>query len=294
MKANKKIDWKQGMIITPETFIESDNYQEFHDEINRKLIIQKSYGLLPNSKFFIEANIVDSKLEIKRIYCEAITKNGGLIFIDKNYSIPLTNLASGEFYVAAKMKESSRFEVNEIPYIQSEYDFELIQIKSGTECLDDQLFPIMKISTLSGSQEILDYIPPCISISSCGILIDLQDAIKKISNEIIVLIGKKNYEPYLLYNLTMLFLELNNYSKNETPYILVLQLKKIIKTILLCNPDIDDSAETFIQRSYDHNDIKKKLDQAFLFLQKYKEVLCFVEMAPPKEPDKEEEDVIII
>ncbi len=294
MKANKRIDWKQGMLITPDTFIESDNYHQLHHEINRKLIIQKSYGLLPDSNFVIESEITSSTLEIKKIYCEAIIKNGKLILIDKKYSIPLPNIPSGEFYIAAKIAETSHFETNEIPYLQTEYDFEIRPIKSGTELSDDNFFPIMKITNASGSWENMDYIPPCLTISSCRILIDLQEEIKKISNEIIVLITNKKYEPYLLYNLTMLFLELNNYTKSETPFVMVLLLKKIFKTILICHPDLDNCVDIFIQKEYDHDDIKKRLDQAFQFLQKYKEVLCFVEMEPPKDPDKEEEDVIII
>jgi hypothetical protein len=294
MKANKRIDWKQGMLITPETFIESDNYHQFHHEINRKLIIQNSYGLLPHSNFLIESVISDSNLEIKKIYCEAILKNGILILIDKSSSIPLPNLPTAVYYVFAKIAESLHFIRDEIPFIQTEYEFEIRSIKSVEELTDDNLFPILKITNESGSWEILDYIPPCITISSCRILVNLQDEIKRIANEIIVLISNKTYEPYLLYNLTMLFLELNNYSNNETPFVMVLLLKKIFKTILYCHPDLDNSAESFIQKEYDHNDIKKKLDQAFLFLEKYKEVLCFVQIDPPKAPEKEEEDVIMI
>jgi len=280
------------MIITPETFTESDMYHDFHHGINRKLIIQNSYGLLPDSNFDIDCIIINAVLEIKKIFCEAILKSGLLILLDKKYSIPLPNLPTAEYYVAAKITQPSHFETNEIPYIQTEYDFEIKPAKAWTEQSAYNLFPIMKITNASGSWEIMDYIPPCLTISSCGILINLQEEIKKISNEIIVLMNSKTYEPYLIYNLTLLFLELNNYTKNEPPFVMVLLLKKIFKTIIICHPGLDDSAEIFILQEYDHNDIKKKLDQAFSFLQSFKEVLCFVEIEPPK--PEEDEDIIII
>lgn len=287
MKANNRLAWKQGMLITPEILIESDNYQQFHHMTNRKLIIRSSYGLLPKVKFAIDSDIIDSDMEIKDIYCEAVTQNGNIMLLDKKCVISLPSLPVGKYYITVKNSDPSYFETNEIPYCRNEYDYE---VKSWVELSNGSFFPIMKMQNEAGYWERIDYIPPCFAISSCRILKNKYDEIIRILNEIQGIIDRRNYEPYLTYSLAMLILELNNYTQNETPFEMVLLLKKILKTILLMQADLDNDLENFIQTEYDHNDVLVLIDSAIDHIQKIENALS--QEKPEEKPQEEEKKEI--
>jgi hypothetical protein len=289
MKTIKRLDWKRGMEVMPSTFIASDNFQQFNHDINRKLITQKSYGLLPKVKFDIQSVIVDAILEIQEIYCEAITKNGVLIQLFEKFTIPLPSLLTGEHYIVAQIKDISHVEINEIPYLQVEYYYE---VKQWAELSDGNVFPIIKIKKDGEYWEKVEYIPPCYTISSCRILLNKHEEIRKLLNEIFETIDKKKYQPYLVYGLSLHLLELNNYTNNETPYELVLLLKKIIKTLLEFEPDFDGNTDKYLQSEFEHNDVLNTLNQALLRVQNFLNFLTQQKL--PIEDIIEEKDTSVI
>ncbi|MFZ4398525.1 MAG: hypothetical protein ACOYO1_00710 [Bacteroidales bacterium] len=285
MIINKRIDWKQGMEITPYTFIEADYYEQFNHDINRKLASIKSYGLLPKVKFNINSDIINSSIEIHEINCEAITRNGLFFQIFEKFTFELPSLLKGEYYIVAKIKEYIQLEVNEVPYIQMEYDFEL---KELAELSDGNLFPLIKIRKENEYWEKVDYIPPSFALSCSRMLSNKHEEIKKLLNEISECIYNKKYESYLTYSFSMLLLEMNHYTKNETPYELVLLLKKFVKTFLFFEQNIGEKAINFIKKEFDNNDIFITLEEVTIIFYYFKEILgkeeIFEELPEKEEP----------
>lgn len=283
MKTNNKTNWKQGMEITPLTFIEADNYQQFHHEINRKLITQRSYGLLPKVKFDIKCDIIDSDLHILEIFCEAVTKNSELIQLSEEHKVTLPSLPSGTYYFAIKIGEPSCGEKSGVPYIQVKYDYE---VKSLVELSNGVFFPIIKLNNENSYWEQMEYIPPCFALSSNRLLLTKYDEIRKLINEIFDSIdkGKREFAPYLTYTLSLLILELNNFGNEEAPLGLIILLKKILKTLLLCGQDSEKIVEKFLQYEYEHDDILKMLEQALIILKYFNDYFHEEEVVPPEPP----------
>jgi len=279
MKANKKIDWQTGMEITSQTFIEAENFQQFHDDLNRKLVSLRSYGLIPKVKFTLDSTIIDFTLTIEEICCEAITKNGTLLNLHEGGIINLPSMYTGEYFVVAKIKEQKHIEINEIPYLETVYEYDL---KQWADLSDGNLFPLLKIKKENEYWEKVVYIPPCIAISSCRELINNSEEIRTLFNEINDNIGRKKYNSYLMYAFSILSIELNSFTKNETPSELILLLKKIIATLLLCEPDFDNTSKTFLQNEYDHYDISKAFEQLIILFNSFKDKLFQEEVVEEK------------
>lgn len=295
MKENMRIGWKQGMEVMPATLIAADSYQLFHHELNRKLLTQQSYGLFPRVKFDINCSITNNLLQIQEVHCDAITRNGQFIQLRGKYTVTLPQLPAGECYLVVKIKGFSPIEINEIPYSEVIYDLEFRQ---WAELSDGNVLPIIKILKEGEWWKMADYIPPCFTISSCRMLVNKHEEIRKLVNEISGHFTNKNYPVHIEYAFSLLLIELNYLTKNEIPYDLILLLKKIIKSFLACEPEMNsDDTDGFLKSDYDHNDIIKALDKAHSLLRKFLEILIMKEAKKeslPKPPGEPEEYVPII
>jgi hypothetical protein len=293
-----KIDWQKGMDITSKTFIELEEYHKFLHEIARNFITADSYGLFPKVKFEISTSINDSILTIDRIFCKAITKNGVIIITEEGSTINLpTTIHTGIFFITIKALREKKIVINDVPYLIPEYEYEF---KEKEDLTNHDLFPILKINRNFDQWEVLDYVPPCYCISSNRILIQKFEDIRTLCNSMLGIIEKK-YEDNKGNLLTLSFLELNSFTKNEKPSDLTRVLKKIVQCMLFCEDDFDIGASEFINNTHDHYDIWDSVNSAYGLLKKFEETLYLEkvekeveEPPPPPIVNSEEDDVIEI
>jgi len=105
--------------------------------------------------------------------------------------------------------------------------------------------------------EYIGDIPPCISINSHKDLLQKFDEIKKKTTEIIIEIkGQEKYKPIVL-PLSLLELELKNYSTFETPADLVLTVKKMALIFKSNTVETPEKTENLLNEAYCHTEIEK-------------------------------------
>ncbi len=249
MEKHHRIDWKKGMDITPEILIDSDNYHIAERYYLGLFFASRLYGILPGRKFCIEKDIDNNYLYIKRLECLAISCNGQIMNVRSdthfNKKLHLEKAASSGLYVV----------LTGDPYsLTPEYE---LTLKATGESIENGI-PVLKIYQSGQHWEIDDnYIPPSIALYSIDVLKQQYVNIKEKLDYIVEKLPK-NSKIYL--QITLLKLELDNYSMRESPQELTLLLKKIcwtlnwhIKTSKKINrlPNVKD----FIDEPYNHNEI---------------------------------------
>jgi uncharacterized membrane protein YvbJ len=100
-----KIFWKIGQEITPDTFIQADNYICSQQNLIRKLLAGKYYGLLPFEEagapsYTVKAKLNNTDLYIEQLACYGITEAGYFVQFEhdlittlpRQLSIPHSNV----------------------------------------------------------------------------------------------------------------------------------------------------------------------------------------------------------
>jgi len=282
MKNQQRINWKQGMEITPEIFIESDHYHIAERQMLSALLASRGYGIFPNSKFTIDYELHNNKIEIRIANCIALTKNGDVINIQQNTSfikeLPIDEVS--ECYAVLSLVHQAQKQTDESElHIVPQYD---ISFLSTNELIENGI-PVLKLLKQNSAWEIdAHYIPPAIALNALHSLtnkfIEIKDIIKKI-------IGCYPEKDAHYLTLMMLQIELNNFSSKESPETLIMMMKKfcfIFQTFLKNVKEMEplQSVKTFMDILYNPNEIEKTLVQG---LQSLMEILKIFEVAPAPE-----------
>lgn len=286
MKKKVRIDWKTGLDITPEVFVNSDNYHIAERNLLGRFLAFRSYGILPNSQFYIEKNIDDNRLYIIELECIAMTHNGCLINIQRDTPFKKEvrlNEAGTEFYVVLRVHPYLPDNVDELSeYV--EYEFALKEID---ETIENEI-PVLKIIKNYQHWEIDEnYIPPAVALNVVDSLrykfVEIKDIVNKI-------IAKLPENDALYLQCMMLQVELNNYTTQESPQEFVLLLKKfcwIFQSYLKTAKNMEylPVIQTFIKEEYNHNEIAKMLRLGWESLE---DVNQKIEEKPVEEEQEEE------
>ena len=311
-----KIFWSIGQEITPETFIQADNYICNQHNLIRRLIADKYYGLLPpgvtgDPSIMIKANLNRLDLYIDRLVCYGITEAGYLISFDNNalnvtssrdessslgitsslgassrfasppvhFTIPNSNAKA--FYVVLRVNPFEQVLIepvdnDEAPEAHSDYS---IIIRELGQITTDEL-AIAKIDN-SNYSPIIDnsYIPPCMSVNACSQLLKTFESFKTLFAEIRSIITyKKDQFGKLMYPLTLLQFELNEFSLSDPPIALVRLIKKIITTCQFFIPDVRKIVLPDAFNTYCHNDVAIVFKSLLSCLQEVKLMVGKVEV----------------
>ena len=284
----RKIFWKAGQEITPETFIQADHYICAQQNLIRKFLNRQYYGLLPVGEsgapsFAVNANIQGGAVCIEQLYCRAITKEGYLIAFDRELlpavqqgKLSLAASQQGIYYVVIRVFPFERLllgpvENEETPYALPVFEFDL---KTLAQIAGNEL-PILKIDFSRQGQPTIDprYIPPCMSANAheqlTGYFLNLKQAVFAIKS---MLIAKKEQYAELVYPVTMLLFDLEQFSPSDPPYYLIQLFKKIIKTIGYFVRQHQKELDEAINTLYHHNDIScllQSIDKCFVDIQQF-------------------------
>jgi hypothetical protein len=252
MKNHTRTNWKDGLDITPEVFIEADNYHIAQRSTVARLNTFRLYGVLPDTVFRKDCQITNDAVFINELCCTAITKGGYMI--DFQNDIPGQELSLSEFKVGTYyvVLQVNPFQPN------AEYCFKIQKTPQN----EGDAIPVLKIyrDTENDCWEIeKNYIPPHISLlTSC----ELIEQYEKINNELSIVIQKLPADDPILLQMKLLEVEFSNYSMQESPAELVLLLKKIMTLLKLlldkmkkANEILSTLIEEFMQIPYTHDDV---------------------------------------
>ena len=244
MKYNK-LFWRTGQEITPETFIQSDNYICAQHNLIRQLIHRQYYGLLPvndadTDMFSVNATLNGSEISIDQLCCNGITKEGYLISFDNDQlpsiakQMPLSiSKTPGIYFVVLRIAPFEQTLVE--PVINEDVPLALpvygLDIKESTNIEGNEL-PILKIDNSEANPAIdRNYIPPCMAVCSYQPLVDQFEELKETLNTILsMILKKKDQFQSLIYPVSFLLFDLEQFSKNASPGDLIQLLKKTVKT----------------------------------------------------------------
>lgn len=210
------------MEITPQVLTDADNFHIEQQNLIRRLQVMPCYGLLPESAFNADINIEGDTLIIKNLVVRAITPQGEIIDINEPSKKQVIQNVSQAYIV--------------LP------NFQIVE-----NLFNNALFvPIAKINN-----NYLDYnyIPPCVSINSNQKLLEIYTEICNITGNIVMQIKEQERYKTISLPLSLLMLELKNYSTFESPAELFLLVKKIIMLFE------ETLTENLLDQTYCHTDI---------------------------------------
>ena len=286
-QGTKKIFWRVGQEITPETFIQADNYINYQHNLIRSLIHHQCYGLLPagndaaTPSLTVKAHPEGATVYIENIRCLGITKEGYLIDYDDNNkqqnSVSIAGLPPDFYYVVIRIKPFEQqliepVENEETPFSQPACRFD---VKKLAQITSDEL-SILKVNCKKEYPEIeKNYIPPCMSILSCKILLDYyKNCIPVVQDIKSFLYAKKQQYHSAIYPVSMLLYELENLPLSESPYALVQLLKRLLKSFTLLVCDTPLKIEKTLATPYNHDDVEEILQSLMLCLQEIREFVA--------------------
>ena len=266
----KKIFWRIGQEITPDTFIQADNYICSQHNLIRRLIAGKYYGLLPQMvdeapSLTVEANMNNRDIYIKQLTCNGITPAGYLVQFDDSLSdslpkrqLTLPNTNATAFYVVLRINPYEQVLIepvdnDEAPEARSAYE---LCIRSLDQISSNEL-AIVKVDNSQQSPAIDgNYIPPCMAVDSGSVLLEMYTSVKNLLADIRVIIeSKKDQFGKLMYPLTLLHHELNEFLLSEPPISLIRLIKKFMMTYHFFVPDIRMVTMPESIDEYNHNDV---------------------------------------
>lgn len=165
MNINSRIDWKAGMAISAQTFLELDENLRHRQQAATRAVNGNEFGLIPFTEFDRQGGFVRNKLEIGHLACMALLPSGKILHIDEKVVVTVPLVYGNEYYLACGFGEKEvEFDVKEVPFVRPEYTY---GIYSLSELEGTDLFPVMKFKVSDGIFSIDEsYIPPCLYLSS--------------------------------------------------------------------------------------------------------------------------------
>lgn len=277
-----KVNWEKGMEITAATFIEAERYHTYRQDLNRRLLILRSYGLVPGDQYELESRILDNTLEITRMHCEAVSRKASLFQLYVPLTFTLPECEEGVYYFMVYNEGSETYDRNEISYIRPHCSYGL---KQRQELSGGDFFPLLKLVKSSSGWQKADYIPPSVSLSAHPGLSHYYLEIKRIVDAITAHLKEHNDKIEFLLSYTAI--ELHFFTGNEAPGELILLVKKIMKILQYNAPHFKEDMESYIAMPYDHDDCAENFEEAVKLLESYREIIMRIEVVPNPEPEPE-------
>ncbi len=184
MNTDIRIDWRSGMEITPQTFVEMENNISENRLLVRKILAAKAFGIIPWTKFSINHEVVNGSLVLKQVTCNVLLPSGQVAVVETRVPITLNipERQVPELFLTLEVGERMMtFEKDGIPLVTNEYKFDF---KELNEIRVAQ--PLLKLVQNNGSWTVHEsYILPVISCRSSVPLLEKIEELKKATDKII-------------------------------------------------------------------------------------------------------------
>ena len=238
-----KVQWQTGMEVTPQVFINADNFQIEQQNIIRRIQVMPCYGLLPESSFNMDISISGNILTITNLVMQAITQQGEIIDMNEQgkepQKIDLSSYSGETLYIAlhyndAACAEKDTFCVTTDPKKEKSA---VVMAKISSNIID------------------FSYIPPCISINSHQKLVESFEEIRKLTQTIVSQAKEQEKYKPLFLPLSLLELELNAYSAFETPLDLFLMIQKLAHIFKSIIYEVPENTAILLDKTYCHTEL---------------------------------------
>jgi hypothetical protein len=271
MKQPQRINWKTGMEITPEIFIESDEYHIAERQWLGTLLASRYYGIFPNSNFKIDYEFHHNQIVVSISDCTALVSSGEIINIKHKTSLSKELPVEEMSACYAVLSANQQIDESEL-HIVPQYD---ISFKRTNEPMPSGI-PVLKLFKKTTDWEVdTNYIPPCIALNSVPSLMDKFDDIKNVINKIMHYYAE-NDSNYLV--MMMLQLDFNHFSHRESPEALTIMMKKFCRIFqthlkIVNETEILQSVKKFTDLLYNHCEIEKVLETGYASLMEILKIL---------------------
>ena len=162
---NARIDWKPGMEVTAQTFLELDQNIAERQQMANRAANGTQFGIIPFTDFSVKGGFVKNQLEIDRLTCMALLPSGKILQIDEPVSIAIPHVGGDTYFLGCGFgEEDTSFDINHVPYVRKEHSFGIYNL---SDLGNSDLFPVMKFTVQDNTFTIDEsYIPPCLNLSS--------------------------------------------------------------------------------------------------------------------------------
>ena len=201
------------MEILPETFIGADGYHDRMTAVNRCWMVPFAYGLIPLHDFEIKYAIHNNSLTLEKISCMIMDCEGNVLHLTQGTTVPLPSTAQGTYYLTVSCGDFNHIEKNGVPYLEQKYKYQIINLLNPNS---PSLFPLMKLHAGNGEWEVLDFIPPCCTVSTHPLLTDLTHQCGSLLEKILTLVEKNGNED-ACYQIGSLLVEMSDSVRSDTP-----------------------------------------------------------------------------
>ena len=174
MNINARINWKPGMELTAQTFLDMDANLDFRQQVAiRAALGDRCMGLLPETTFDCSGSFYVNKFEIERFRCTALLPSGKIIQVDEPVSISVPMLYGSVYYLTVGFGTGqSTFEKEGVPYIRPQYSYAIHTIE---EVMSNDVLPITRFVVNNGTFAVdNDFVPPCLMLSSHKVFNELR------------------------------------------------------------------------------------------------------------------------
>lgn len=268
MKIVNRIDWRRGMTIGARAFIESDNYHIFINKIAQFMAAPSAYGLIPGYEFELDCKIERNQFTIEKVACIFIDSSSRIIQLTKGCTLNLQALPSGVYYVAVSFDQEKHIEVDGFPYLEQVYKYHIMNLLDST---DRPLFPLVKLECMDGKWKICNFIPPCCSVCSHPLFIDMARQCKQRLGELLMMVEKQE-RISAVEKLAFLYIEMTDAIHNETAVNFINRLKKIVFALKTChlvddaNVELWEKMKGFVWKEYNQILILETIQDALAFM----------------------------
>jgi hypothetical protein len=298
-----QVNWINGMKVNSGHFIDLENH--FISRVQsafRGVINDLSYGWIPEegkqstSPYFMVL-LNQNKIKVLRGFI-ALTPGGNLIQIPPNLEFFLLKpeVEAKQYFLTISIKPFARVpfgKINDlesplrVPNTLAEYQFDFLpQNNSHLHSLGNDIIPVGKYSGADFAEE-TEYIPPCSSIQSNAILIDLcrdlQVSFSNLESTVLELL-KRSYskESGILSNLVSFFNQnktaIDWYLPYLPPVFSMEKIQQIARIIFYSNESqFKDEPRKLLNRiieyKYNHLEINKAVDIARNFIKNSSDLL---------------------
>ncbi len=166
---NARINWKPGMELTAQTFLDLDANLDFRQQTAiRAALGNHCMGLVPGTPFSCQGTFYTNKFEIDQFEATALLPSGRILHADEPVSITVPLLYGNVYYLTVGFGTGvTSFEKEGVPYIRPRYDY---AIQTLEEVMASDVLPITRFKVGGGVFAVdKEFIPPCLLLSTHGV-----------------------------------------------------------------------------------------------------------------------------
>ncbi|MFR9650577.1 MAG: hypothetical protein SNG35_00940 [Rikenellaceae bacterium] len=167
MNINAKIDWREGLELTPELFVALESGIERRRESMVTIMGDEVAGVIPYSRFECEPTFVRKSVEIAHLRCLAMLPSGRLLDVDEAVVLQMPMLYGEEYYltVSEESETTTSYSERGVDLLKPNYIYAINTLADIEE--SRQQIPLVKFNVRDGVFSIAtEYIPPFIQLNS--------------------------------------------------------------------------------------------------------------------------------